>query len=259
MILTSPPYPLVSPKAYGNKVGEEYKEWLGQIFLDLRPLLKPRGSLVIEIGNAWDKGSPTMSTLPLETLINIKDYADYKVCQQFVWNNPNKLPGPATWVNIKRIRVKDAFTHIWWFSPTDDPKADNQKVLLPYSEGMKKLLQKQDYNRGERPSGHRIGDGFLKSNKGAIPSNVLTYANSPEDPKYRSWCEENGLPRHPARMPMQLADFFIKLTTRKGDLVLDPFAGSNTTGKAAEENGRHWISIEQSSEYVQGSRGRFQS
>jgi DNA modification methylase len=257
LILTSPPYPLLSPKAYGNKVGEDYKNWLGQIFTDLQPLLKPRGSLVIEIGNAWEKGSPTMSTLPLETLISIKDVAQLKVCQQFIWNNPNKLPGPATWVNIKRIRVKDSFTHIWWYSVTDNPKADNLKVLLPYSEGMKKLLERQDYNKGERPSGHKIGDGFLKGNKGSIPSNVLTYPNSPEDPKYRKWCEDHKIPRHPARMPAQLADFFINLTTRKGDMVFDPFAGSNTTGRSAEQGGRKWVSVEQSSEYVLGSRGRF--
>lgn len=257
LILTSPPYPLVSPKAYGNKTGDDYKHWLGNIFTDLSLLLKPRGSLVVEIGNAWDKGSPTMSTLPLETLIHIKEKTELKVCQQFIWNNPNKLPGPTTWVNIKRIRVKDSYTHFWWYSPTENPRADNQKVLSPYSNGMKKLLERQSYNQGLRPSGHSIGDGFLKSHKGAIPSNVLTYPNSPEDPKYREWCEVNGLPRHPARMPVTLAEFFIKLTTKKNDLIFDPFGGSNTTGKAAEILERKWFCVEQSSEYVSGSKGRF--
>ena len=257
LLLTSPPYPLVSPKAYGNKNGDDYKKWLGDIFSELKLLLKPRGSMVVEIGNAWEKGSPTMSTLPLETLIHIKDRTELKLCQQFIWNNPNKLPGPATWVNIKRIRVKDAYTHFWWYSPTDNPKADNQKVLSPYSDGMKKLLERQTYNKGIRPSGHTIGDGFLKSHKGAIPSNVLTYPNSPEDPKYRDWCEKNGFPRHPARMPASLADFFIKLTTKKNDLVFDPFGGSNTTGRSAENLERRWIYVEQSKDYVSGSRGRF--
>jgi site-specific DNA-methyltransferase (cytosine-N4-specific) len=225
---------------------------------DLKLLLKPKGSLVVEIGNAWDKGQPTMSTLPIETLIQIKNQAELNVCQQFIWNNPNKLPGPATWVNIKRIRVKDAFTHIWWYAPSIDPRANNQKVLTPYGDGMKKLLETQNYNRGMRPSGHNIGDGFLKGNKGAIPSSVLTYANSKEDPAYREWCKEKGVNQHPARMPEKLAEFFINLTTTKNSLVLDPFGGSNTTGKTAENLGRRWVSIERDPEYVLGSRGRFQ-
>jgi site-specific DNA-methyltransferase (cytosine-N4-specific) len=258
LILTSPPYPLVSPKAYGNRIGEDYKSWLSEIMSDLKHLLKPKGSLIVEIGNAWDKGQPTMSTLPLETLINIKDQAGLHVCQQFIWNNPNKLPGPATWVNVKRIRVKDAFTHVWWYSPTIDPRANNQKVLTPYGDGMKKLLETQSYNKGTRPSGHKIGDGFLKGNGGAIPSSVLTYANSKEDPAYRAWCKEHGVNQHPARMPEKLAEFFIKLTTNKNSLIFDPFGGSNTTGKTAENLERRWITVERDSSYVLGSRGRFQ-
>jgi DNA modification methylase len=257
LILTSPPYPLVSPKAYGNKVGEDYKTWLADIMTELKLLLKPKGSLVVEIGNAWDKGQPTMSTLPLETLIQIKNQAQLNVCQQFVWNNPNKLPGPATWVNVKRIRVKDSFTHIWWYSATVDPRANNQKVLTPYGEGMKKLLATQNYNQGMRPSGHNIGDGFLKVNKGSIPSSVLTYANTKEDPEYRKWCKENGVSQHPARMPEKLAEFFINLTTNKNSLVMDPFGGSNTTGKTAENLQRRWISVERDINYVVGSKGRF--
>jgi DNA modification methylase len=258
LILTSPPYPLVSPKAYGNRVGEDYKSWLADIMSELKCLLKPKGSLVVEIGNAWDKGQPTMSTLPLETLIQIKNQAELNVCQQFVWNNPNKLPGPAPWVNIKRIRVKDAYTHIWWYAPSIDPRANNQKVLTPYGDKMKKLLETQTYNQGTRPSGHKIGDGFLKTNKGAIPSSVLTHGNGKDDPAYIEWCLENGVSRHPARMPEKIAEFFINLTTTKNSLILDPFGGSNTTGKTAENLGRRWISVERDPDYVVGSKGRFQ-
>jgi len=257
LILTSPPYPLVSPKAYGNRVGEDYKNWLSGIMKELKLLLKPKGSLVVEIGNAWEKGIPTMSTLPLETLIEIKNKSDLVVCQQFIWNNPNKLPGPATWVNIKRLRVKDSFTHVWWYSKTPNPKSDNSKILTPYKDGMKKLLERQDYNRGVRPSGHSIGDGFLIENKGSIPSNVLTFANSLETKKYRDWCKKMGVDQHPARMPEKLVDFFINFLTNKNAIVLDPFGGSNTTGKVAQDLGRRWVYVEQSKEYVLGSKGRF--
>ena len=257
LILTSPPYPLVSPKSYGNKVGEEYREWLSDIVTHLKVLLKPRGSIVIEIGNAWVKGSPTMSTLPLETLLQIAAAAELEVCQQFIWNNPNKLPGPATWVNIKRVRVKDAYTHIWWYSNTANPAADNKKVLLPYKDGMKKLLARQSYNQGQRPSGHQIGAGFLKSNDGSIPSNVLTFPNSTESEQYRKWCRAHGVPQHPARMPEKVAAFFINLLTNKNAVVFDPFGGSNTTGKVAEDLGRRWVYVEKDPSFVLGSKGRF--
>jgi site-specific DNA-methyltransferase (cytosine-N4-specific) len=257
LILTSPPYPLVAPKAYGNRVGEDYKNWIVKVVGDLLPLLKEKGSIVIEIGNAWEKGLPTMSTLPIETLIAIKNELGLKVCQQFIWNNSNKLPGPASWVNIKRIRVKDSFTHVWWFSKTEFPQADNSRVLEPYKDGMVKLLKRQSYNTGVRPSGHTIGDGFLKTNKGSIPSSVLTYGNSGENSEYREWCKENGIPQHPARMPEKVAEFFIKFLTVKNAVVFDPFAGSNTTGRAAENLQRRWVSVERDQEYVKGSRGRF--
>ena len=71
LIFTSPPYPLVVPKKYGNKQGDEYLEWIAEISKNLSKLLTKNGSLVVEIGNAWNKGSPTMSTLPIETLIAI--------------------------------------------------------------------------------------------------------------------------------------------------------------------------------------------
>jgi DNA modification methylase len=257
LILTSPPYPLAAPKAYGNKIGQDYLDWLVSIVGNLLPLLKKRGSMVIEIGNAWNKGEPTMSTLPLETLLAIKNSLNLYVCQQFIWHNPSKLPGPASYVNIKRIRVKDSFTHIWWFAKDPMPYADNRKVLEPYKDGMKKLLATQNYNRGTRPSGHTIGDGFLKSNSGSIPSSVLNISNTKESSVYREWCKANDLPQHPARMPEKLAEFFINFLTKKGGLVFDPFGGSNTTGSTAQKLERRWVVVEQSAEYVMGSKGRF--
>jgi DNA modification methylase len=219
--------------------------------------LAESGSLVIEIGNAWDKGLPTMSTLPLETLISIKNELDLHVCQQFIWQNPSKLPGPANWVNRHRIRVKDSFTHIWWFSKTPWPKANNRNVLQPYTAAMEKLLKTQNYNQGARPSGHNMGSGFLTRNEGSIPSSVISMANSAESKSYKEWCSQIDVPRHPARMPVGLAKFFIEFLTSEGDLVLDPFGGSNTTGFSAEALNRRWISVERDANYAKGSAGRF--
>jgi DNA modification methylase len=74
---------------------------------------------------------------------------------------------------------------------------------------------------------------------------------------YQEYCREHDIQAHRARMPLGLASFFIKFLKEPGDLVLDPFAGSNTTGAAAECLGRRWLAIEPTVGYIEGSRGRF--
>ena len=271
LIFTSPPFPLVRKKRYGNETGKAYIKWLEKLAPRLCGMLAPNGSVVIEIGNSWEPGVPVMSTLGLEALLAFKRAGKLNLCQQIICHNPARLPSPAQWVNVKRERLKDSFTHVWWMSRSKHPKADNSRVLLPYSEHMKGLLKSQKYNAGVRPSGHVISKkGFLKNHGGAISANVIDLAENnalPEalmkfsgtsaDNKYREYCEARGYETHPARMQMGLASFFIQFLTEPGDVVLDPFGGSNTTGFAAESLRRKWISIEASKEYALGSRGRF--
>lgn len=258
LIFTSPPFPLNRKKKYGNLEGMEYVNWLASFGPSFRDLLKPSGSIVIELGNSWEKGRPVMSTLALRAMLAFLDMGEFNLCQQFIWDNPAKLPSPAQWVNVERIRVKDSFTHIWWMSPSERPKANNRNVLTEYSSSMKRLLKSKKYNSGKRPSEHNIGDtSFLTDNKGAIPSNVLTYANTRANTDYLNYCRQNDIQPHPARMPSEVAEFFVQFLTDEGDVVLDPFAGSNTTGSAAEKYNRHWIAVEADKQYVQGSLGRF--
>jgi DNA modification methylase len=259
LIFTSPPFPLNRKKRYGNETGESYISWLSAFGPLFKKMLTPDGSIVIEMGNSWEPGLPVMSTLAVRALLDFQSKNDLHLCQEFIWQNPARLPSPAQWVNIKRIRVKDSFTKLWWMSPTEKPKASNQRVLQEYSQSMKDLLKKGSYNAGKRPSQHDIGEtSFLRNNGGSIPSNVLTYANTINVDAYQSYCRDHHLQPHPARMPIDLAKFFIKFLTEPGDIVLDPFGGSNTTGAAAEELERFWISIEASAEYIKGSRGRFE-
>ncbi|MFE0754303.1 DNA-methyltransferase [Inquilinus sp. NPDC058860] len=271
LIVTSPPFPLVRKKRYGNETGEAYLAWLESLASPLSDLLTEDGSIVIEIGNAWEEGFPIMSTLPLEALLAFKRAAKLNLCQHVICHNPARLPSPAAWVNLKRARLKDSFTHVWWMSRATFPKADNRNVLNPYSADMKKLLKSQKYNSGIRPSGHKISEkGFLSDHGGAIspnvldlsgehfPESLLKYTGTQWDAKYREYCRTLNLSAHPARMQSSLSAFFIKFLTAEGDLVLDPFAGSNTTGSVAEGLGRRWIGVEAQAEYVDGSRGRFE-
>jgi DNA modification methylase len=255
LIFTSPPFPLNRKKRYGNEQGEKYTEWLKRFAQAFKEFLKPNGSIVIEMGNAWEPGEPVMSTLALEALLAFLKEGKLKLAEQFICYNPARLPGPAQWVNVERIRVKDAFTHVWWMAPSDRPKANNRRVLKEYSPAMLELLATQSYNAGRRPSEHHIGKtSFLKNNKGAIPSNVLTLSNTAAVDDYMKYCRNLGLPLHPSRMNPKLPEFFIKFLTSPGDFVMDPFAGSNTTGAAAERLGRRWISIEAEPDYVERIR-----
>ena len=260
LIVTSPPFPLVSPKRYGNKKGEEYLNWLANLAEPLSELLTPTGSIVLEIGNAWVKGEPSMSTLPLETLIEFGKRGGLKLNQQFICNNPSRLPSPAVWVNIKRIRVKDSYTHVWWYSKSETTKADNRRVLQPYSKAMEKLLTRGSYNTATRPSDHSIGEtSFLANNGGAIPSSMLSFGNTNTSKPYRDWCISQNVRLHPARMQEGLVKFFLEFLTDENDLVFDPFGGSATTASVAESSKRRWVVTEPDRDYLVGSYGRFYS
>lgn len=258
LIFTSPPFPLNRKKKYGNHQGDAYATWLASFAETFRELLTDDGSIVMELGNAWEQGRPVMSTLALKALLAFLDRGRLHLCQQFICYNRARLPTPAQWVNVERIRVKDSYTHVWWMAPSERPKADNRRVLKPYSAAMRRLLETQKYNSGKRPSEHDIGtESFLTDNGGAIPSNVLEFANTSANDPYQEYCRKHELSPHPARMPLGLAEFFIKFLTEPGDLVLDPFSGSNTTGAAAERLGRRWLAIEPREDYIRGSVGRF--
>lgn len=258
LIFTSPPFILNQKKKYGNLNGEEYIKWISDYGKVLQQYLKRDGSLVVELGNAWDKGHPTQSTLPMVALLAMCKAGNLKLCQELTYFNPAKLPTPAEWVTIRRIRLKDSTTKIWWMAKNAYPYANNKNVLVPYSSSMEKLLKTKRYNSGRRPSDHIISKkSFLKNNKGAIASNLITASNTMSSTKYLQFCKKKGIPPHPARMPEKIPEFFINFLTKKGDLVLDPFAGSNTTGKAAEKYARRWISIEANKVYARGSKARF--
>lgn len=258
LIFTSPPFPLNRKKKYGNFTGQEYLTWLSDFAVAFEKLLKPDGSIVMEMGNSWVPGQPTMSTLAIESLLQFIKKGNLHLCQQFICNNPARLPSPAQWVTVERIRVKDSFTHVWWMAKSERPKANNREVLKEYSQSMKKLLESKKYNAGPRPSGHHIGkESFFKNNNGAIPSNVITLANTKSNDGYQEYCRKLDIPIHPARMQPELAKFFIKFLTSSRDLVFDPFAGSNTTGFAAENLKRRWLSVEINKDYIKGSRNRF--
>jgi DNA modification methylase len=256
LIMTSPPFGLVRKKSYGNEDAHRYCEWFRPFAEGFKRVLKENGSLVIDIGGAWKPGTATRSLYHFELLLMLCKEFGFHLCQEHYWWNPSKLPTPAEWVTVRRVRVKDAVNCIWWLSPTPWPKADNRRVLAPYSDAMRGLL-KNGYKAKLRPSGHDISDKFQKDNGGSVPPNLLAIANTESNGQYQESCRTNGLPIHPARFPEQLPEYFIRLLTNKNDLVLDPFAGSCVTGAVAEVLGRRWICCELDLAYLKGAAARF--
>jgi site-specific DNA-methyltransferase (cytosine-N4-specific) len=260
LIVTSPPFALGRPKEYGNQPSATYVKWFQRFADEFWRVLKPTGSLVIDLGGAWEPGSPTKSLYAFELLVSLcrRPVKPFVLAQDVYWYNPARLPSPAQWVTIERVRLKDAVNTIWWLAKSPGVQADNSQVLREYTASMQRLLEKKDYNRGRRPSGHVIREGFTEDRGGAIPPNLLEVANTGNDQAYVAACRARNLKPHPARFPDDIPRFFIDFLTKPGDLVIDPFAGSNVTGKVAEVTGRRWLAIDVDEDYLRGSQTRFE-
>jgi site-specific DNA-methyltransferase (cytosine-N4-specific) len=256
LLITSPPFALTRKKTYGNPSHLDYIAWFLRFAKEFHRVIRDDGSLVIDIGGAWLPGSPTRSIYHFELLVALVRETEFLLAEEFYWYNRAKLPSPAQWVTVERIRVKDAVNPIWWLGKTERPKADNRRVLRPYSGRMQRLLR-EGYNKGKRPSGHVIGDKFGIDHGGSIPPNLIEVANTGSRDAYQSFCREYGYIAHPARFPRAVPEFFVNFLTDPGDLVVDPFGGSNMTGAVAEALGRKWQMFELEREYVEGSIGRF--
>ncbi len=278
LVFTSPPYALLKEKEYGNEPEHRYLRWFRPFAKQLHRILKPSGSLVLNIGGSWRPGLPVKSLYQYQLLMDLcapsrvrKNPPRFFLAQEFYWFNPAKLPNPVQWVNVERIRVKDAVEPVWWLSKTSNPKATNRNVLAPYSKHMEKLIRTQRYNRGPRPSGWVASEKWGRDNGGAIPPNLLTEdglsvllnilveSNTSSNDAMRRALRNEGVAAHPAMFPKALPEFFVLLTTQENDVVLDPFCGSNTTGYVAEGLGRQWLSIDIHAEYLKASKSRWGS
>lgn len=259
LVLTSPPFALSRPKEYGNKDQADYVDWILEFTKEVKRIITEDGSFVIDLGGAYIKGSPVRSLYNFRLLIRMCDEQGWKLAEEFYWHNPAKLPSPIEWVNKRKIRVKDSVNTVWWLSKSDFPKANVKNVLTEYSDRMKKLIEDSSkfYTPKKRPSGHDISTSFGNDNGGAIPSNLLQISNTESNSQYLRYCKELDIKGHPARFPAKLPEFFIKFLTNKDDIVLDIFAGSNTTGWIAQKLDRRWLAFESDHLYSAASIFRF--
>src|ERR1039458_4193665 len=269
LVVTSPPYALHFKKEYGNEHKDRYVEWFLPFAREIRRVLAADGSFVLNIGGSYNKGTPTRSIYHFKLLVALVEEIGFHLAQECFWYNPAKMPVPAEWVTVRRVRVRRSVEYVWWLSKTPNPKASNLNVLREYSEDMIRL-NRNGVRGAVRPSGHVIRESFDKIDAGGSITPNVTEANFEESPEsmlkmgnnaandvYTKRCKELGIKIHPARFPAVLQMFFIKLLTEENDLVVDPFAGSNTTGAVAENLKRRWISGEAVEEYIKASTFRF--
>ena len=267
LVVTSPPYALHFKKEYGNADQGDYIEWLLPFAHEIRRVLSDTGSFVLNVGGAWTPGKPTRSIYTYKLLVALVEEVGFELAQEFFWFNPAKMPVPAEWVTVRRIRVKDAVEFVWWLSKTPFPKADNKRVLRPYSKDMIRL-NKRGLRATKRPAGHVINESFANTDHGGsippnvldedVPTDMLKFGNNAANDPYTMKCKKAGMRIHPARFPAILPAFFIRLLTDYDDIVVDPFAGSNTTGMVAEGLERRWLAIELDASYLEASKFRFE-
>lgn len=263
LVFTSPPYPIRKPRAYGGIDAASYTDFICETLEPIVPRLAQGGSIALNISNdIFEPGSPARSTYLERLVIAIEDRLGLKLMERFQWVS-NKPPGPVAWASMARMQLNVGYEPVLVFC--NDPLnsfADNRRVLQPHTKRHKKFVEEGGVKKFAVN-----GDGAYRQNPGAygretagaIPRNAPTIGNKClSGREVKKFAEAHGLPVHGARMPLSLADFFVRWLSRPGGLVVDPFAGTLTTGEAAQINGRRWLCFEMMLEYIKQGFVRFE-
>lgn len=252
-IVTSPPYPIETQKTYEGRLGNDYETWMLERLARWKTILASDGSLFLNLGDAWNRGEPTISLYQERILLEACGRLGWSLASKLYWYNPAKMPSPAQYVTIERIRLTNAVEQIYWLSPSPRPRASNRRVLRPYSKSMLRTLGAGGSNAGKRPSGFDVAEGaFSIDHGGSIPHNLIIASNTASNDGYTRGCKAAGLPVHPARFPQDLPRLFIGLGSEEGDVIWDPFGGSLTTAAVARAMNRRFVANDQIREYLEG-------
>jgi len=233
LIFTSPPYADQRKQTYGGFHPDDYVEWFLPISLQLLRALKPTGTFVLNIKEKVVNGE--RSTYVMELILEMRKQGWFWT-EEFIWHKKNCYPGK--WPN----RFRDSWERLIQFNKSKHFYMDQQAVMVPmgdWSKSRLKNLSETDKTRDES----KVGSGFGKNisnwldREMAYPTNVLHLATECNNKK------------HSAAFPEGLPEWFIKLFTKEGDTVLDPFMGSGTTNVVAKRMRRNSIGIEMVPEY----------
>lgn len=263
LVITSPPYPLTSARAYGNPPEHMYVDWICKTLEPVVKNLVRGGSICLNISNdIFLKHSPARSMYCERLLLALHDRLGLHLMDRLIWENKSKPPGPYQYASKARTQLNVVYEPIYWLTNAPHSvKSDNRRVLQAHTEKHLALIARG----GEQRSGS-FSDGaytmrhgaYASPTEGKIPRNILSFGHRcAHQIAYKQAAKAMGLPVHGAPMPMALASFLIKFLSEPGDLVADPFAGSFTTADAAERLGRRWLATERVAQYVLGGASRF--
>lgn len=229
LIVTSPPYADARAHTYGGVKPDEYVEWFCVRAIEMRRILKPSGSFVLNIKEKAVGGE--RHTYVLELILALKREVGFRWVEEYIWHKTTSAPGK--W----KYRFRDAWERIIHFSKTKEIKMRQDAVKVPIGDWTEKRLRnmsKNDRERQESATNSRIGRRIeaWEGKDTVYPSNVL----------HRSPVAHNT--GHSAAFPEWLPEFFINLFTDEGDIVLDPFLGSGTSYRVASRLNRIPIGIE---------------
>lgn len=259
-LITSTPYPLSNPRAYGNPHADEFNDFICRSLEPLMSKLSEGGSIALNVSNdIFKHKSPARNTYWYRLVGLLEDRLGLHFMDMLPWKS-NKIPTPTQYACVDHVQLRASYEPILWF--TNNPQkcfADNKRIREPHTESHKRFIKnggtKSLSVNGDGAYVKRVG-GYSKSTLGRIPINILEHSNyCKEGRETTRWAKSNHITPHSAKMPLSVAEKLVKFLTRPGDTVIDIFAGTCTTGQASEKHGRHWVMFEMILEYLcQGYR-----
>lgn len=233
LIVTSPPYADQRKSTYGGISPDKYVAWFLPIADGLLRILHPKGTFILNIKEKVVNSE--RHTYVMELIIEMRKRG-WIWTEEFIWHKKNCFPGK--WPN----RFRDSWERLLQFNKQKNFNMYQDEVRVPMGDWAKTRLKNLS-ETDKRRDNSRVGSGFGKNVSKwvgrdlAYPTNVLMMAT------------ESSNKKHSAVFPKELPSWFIKLFTKPGDVVLDPFLGSGTTSIAAFQLDRNSIGIEIQEEY----------